>query len=175
MLKKVWILIEKPFLIVSGFCSVISVVALLTNHNWAAMIALAALCISITILLIAIIRVLNRFENNAGKNGVKRIATFIFYKTNNAEDIEFDSYKILQVKSVLMTSYDVKYKWSGDKEPLLTSDLQEVELQTPSNDRHDFDNLKLKLKSPALYNDPVVIHYKSKMSDPEKLPSPRLR
>lgn len=59
---------------------------------------------------------------------MRRIATFIEYKTNNAEIIEFQSYRIVQVKTPVMQSYDIAYKWSGDSTTKATSDLQTFEL-----------------------------------------------
>lgn len=169
MWKKIWRIIEKPFVIVSSICSIISVIAICFNNIIATIIAISTLCISLTIILIAILRVLNRFLEKSTTGDHKCISSFIKYKTDDGENIEFESYKLIQVKCCIMQFFDIGFRWSGNNFPKVSSDLQDVELLKKSDNTGEYDSAKLRLKKPALYNETTVIHFKTQSNDAEKV------
>ena len=138
------------------------------------MIAVVALCVSLFILLCALIRVLNRFLEHGENEDHRCISSFVRYKTDDGENIEFESYKLIQVKCSIMQFFDIGFKWSGKKLPRIESDLQIVEATKESGSKNDYDTCKLKLKKPKLYNETTVIHFRSYSNDAERVSEPKI-
>lgn len=174
MWKKFWLTIEKPFVIISSLCSISSIIAICFNNLIATVIAISALCISLLCLLIAIIRVLNRFLENNQTGDHKCISSFVKYQTNDKENIEFESYKLIQVKCCVMHYFDIGYKWTGNTALYIDSDLQDPEKVKVKTDDNEYDKAVLKLRKPALYNETTVIHFKTKMNDASLSSEPKV-
>ena len=175
MWRKFWNIIEKPFLVLSSFCSIISVVALCFNNLVGTIIAVSALCIALIVLLIAIIRVLDKFlEPNDAQGDHKCISSFVKYRTYDGENIECESYKLIQVKCSIMQYFNIGFKWSGKDFPTIESDLQDVVLSKKADNDSEYDNASLKLKSPALYNQTTVIHFRTKANDAAQVSEPKV-
>lgn len=173
MWKKFWTVIEKPFLLVSSLCSIISIVALCVQTKAGLIIAVCFLCVALVIILIAIVRVLNRFlEQTPDKHNC--VSSFVKYKTNDGENIEFESYKLIQVKCSIMQFFDMGFKWSGKHFPNISSDLQSVEFESKSKDGSSYDSVRLRLKKPALFNETTIIHFRTKATDPERVSEPKV-
>lgn len=173
MWKKIWTVIEKPFLIISSLCSIISIVALCVQTKAGLIVAVCSLCVSLAIILIAIVKVLNRFlEQSPSKHNC--VSSFVKYKTSDGENIEFESYKLIQVKCSIMQFFDMGFKWSGQNFPKISSDLQDVEFESKSQDCSSYDSVRLRLKKPALYNETTVIHFRTEASDPERISEPKV-
>ena len=173
MWKKFWTIIEKPFLLASSLCSIISIVAICVQTKAGLIVSICALCVSLVIILVAIVRVLNRFlEQTPSKHNC--VSSFVRYKTNDGENIEFESYKLIQVKCSIMQFFDIGFKWSGNRFPKIYSDLQDVEYASEAKEKTAYDSAKLRLKKPALYNETTVIHFKTLTSDPERCSEPKV-
>lgn len=174
MWKKVWLIIEKPLIAIGSICSIVSVAALCFKSYIAIVISVSALCIALVVILVAIVRVLNRFLEDKSGEDYKCVSSFIRYKTADGENIEVESYKLIQVKCSLMQFFDVGFKWTGKNFPEISSDLQTVENSLPSQDSTSYDKVRLRLKQPALYNETTVIHFRSKTNDAEKISEPKV-
>ena len=174
MWKKFWNIIEKPFLIISSLCSIISIVILCFNTQTGITIAAISLSLSLIILLIAIVRVLNRFLEKDTTEKHRCIANFVRYKTNDGENIEFESYKLIQVKCSIMQYFETGFKWTGKNFPKVHSELQDVVFSKPSESADEYDSAKLKLREPALYNQTKVIHFKTTTNDAAKISEPKV-
>ena len=163
MPKKIYYLIEKPFIIISSLASIISVVLLCFNNLIASFIAVCCLCVALGVFTWALVNAIFKYTKQVNKTDYRRIATFIEYKTNtnNAEIIEFQSYRIVQVKTPILKSIEVIYKWSGNGNSEITSDLQTIEniirnIETPRG----YTKAILTLQQPKLYNETAVFHHK---------------
>ena len=168
MLKKIYTLIEKPYLFISATASIVSVVLLCFNNLLASLIAVSCLCIALAVLTGALLRAIFKYTKLTNKTDYRRIATFIEYKTNtnNAEIVEFQSYRIVQIKTPILKSIDVVYKWSGTSNPQITSDLQVIEEIVEDIDRpHGYTKARLTLPQPKLYNETAVFHHKITAND----------
>lgn len=161
-------------MIASSLASIVSLVAIFFKSTTATIVALCALIVALTILLVAILKVLNRFLEEASTGDHRCISSFVRYKTDDGENVEFDSYKLIQVKCSIMQFFDVGFRWSGKKFPKVVSDLQEVELSKKSDDSGEYDTARLKLKKPALYNETTVIHFKTLSNDVERVSEPKV-
>ena len=175
LFNKIWHIIEKPFGIIGSLCSILSIVVICVVDKDAAWWALGALCVSLLLFLIALLRVLDKLlEKNSNKEDHVCISSFVNYKTEDGDNIEFESYKLIQVKCAVMQFFNVGYKWSGRYQPDCSSDLQDIELTKSSEDSNCYDNAKLRLKTPALYNQTTVIHFKARMNDVDKVSEPKV-
>lgn len=174
MWSKFWKIIERPFLLLSSMCSVASIVVLCFSDTYAAIIALGLICVALIVLLCSIIRVLNRFLEKEPKNDHNCFSSFIYYKTDDGENVELETYKLIQAKCSIMQHFDLGFKWSGDNCPKVTSDLQDVEKLRFTEDGTEYDTAILKLKSPILYNQTTVIHARFTMNDAARTSEPKV-
>mgnify|MGYP004444580253 CR=1 FL=1 len=174
MWSKFWTIIERPFLLLSSACSVISIVVLCFSDKNATILALVFVCLSLVALLCSIIRILNRFLEKDPQNNHNCFSSFINYKTYDGENIEFETYKLIQAKCSILQYFDLGFKWSGNTKPHITSDLQDVVTTHYTNDITEYDVAKLKLRVPILYNQTTVIHFRSVMNDAAHLSEPKV-
>lgn len=124
------------------------------------------LCITLCIILIALLRAIFKYTEKANNSEVRRIATFIDYKTVNSDIIEFQSYRVVQVKTPVLKDYDIAYYWSGDEQPRATSDLQDLSILTSNADNpRGYCKARLSLRNPKLYNETAVFHYRITAND----------
>lgn len=174
MWKKFCSIIEKPFLVISSLCSILSIVLLCFKTQTGVTIAAISLALSLIILLIAIVRVLNRFLEKDTAEDHRCIANFIRYKTNDGENIEFESYKLIQVKCSIMQYFETGFKWTGKNFPKVHSELQDVVFSKQSESADEYDTAKLKLREPALYSQTKVIHFKTTTNDAARISKPKV-
>lgn len=174
MWSKFCSILEKPLLLLSSVCSIISVLILCFSDKNAIIIALIFFCLALLILLCTIVRVLNRFLEKDSKNNHNCFSSFINYRTDDGENIVFESYKLIQVKCSILQYFDLGFKWSGNNKPKISSDLQEVVTTRYTNNTTEYDTAKLKLKSPILYNQTTVIHFRSEMNDASHVSEPKV-
>lgn len=168
MFGKIYKLIEKPFLVISALASILSVVLLCFNDTTTSIIAICSVCVALTVLLVALLRTIFRYTEQTNRFEYRRIATFIDYKTINADIIEFQTYRVIQVKTPILQSIDIEYHWSGKHSPKITSDLQTIEsinaFQTPNG----YSKARLHLSQPKLYNETAVFQHKITANDLER-------
>lgn len=170
MFRKIYLLIEKPLVVVSSFASILSIVLLCFNNLLASFIAVCCLCIGLAILLYALLQAIFKYTKQANVSEVRRIATFIDYKTLNAEIIEFQTYRVIQVKTPVLKSYDIAYCWTGDRPATATSDLQDFRvLASNADDPRGYTKARLTLNTPKLYNETAVFHYRVNANDSDHM------
>ncbi len=175
MFKKIYQLIETPLLIIGSIASILSVVLLCFNTLLTSFIAVCCLCIALGVLLYALLRAIFRYTEQTNQGGYRRIATFIEYKTVNNEIIEFQTYKVVQVKSPILKSLDVAYHWTGSQPPKVASDLQDCELITNNAEKpRGYSKLRLNLPQPKLYNETAVFHHRVTANDSDHVSQPKV-
>lgn len=172
MWNKIWRIIEKPFLIIGTLCSIVSIVIVCFQLKYGVIISACTLALGLLILLIAIIRVLNRFLESKTIEDHKCISSFIKYRTDDGENIQFETHKLIQVKCAIMQCFNVGFKWSGE-DIKIHSDLQTVDKIT-KNGAGEYDQASLKLRNPALYNETTVIHFKTIANDAKRVSIPKV-
>lgn len=166
MLKKIYYLIEKPLIILGTLASILSVVLLCFNNLIASFIAVCCLCVALFVLIWGLLNAIFKYTEQINKTDYRRIATFIEYKTNNAEIIEFQSYRIIQVKTPVLKSIDVIYNWSGNGKTEITSDLQHIGDKIDNIEKpRGYSKATLTLQQPKLYNETAVFHHKITADD----------
>ena len=150
---------------VGTICSIASVVFVIVYKDTAAWIALGTLSVSLLLILIALLRVLNKYLEE-DKNGDHRcISSFITYKSEDGNHVSFEMCRFIQVKCAIMQAFDTGFKWTGTNSPEWRSDLQYVENVTKAKNNSDYDKLILRFKNPPIYNQTAVIHYRADIDD----------
>ncbi|MDE6028121.1 MAG: hypothetical protein K2G23_08625, partial [Muribaculaceae bacterium] len=113
------------------------------------------------VLVVALVQAIFKYTKQVNSSECRRIATFIEYKTNNAEIIEFQTYRVIQVKTPVFKNLDIQYHWTGSQSANITSDLQEIEiLRKDSSRTNTYGKARLSLTQPKLYNEAAVFHYR---------------
>lgn len=175
MFKKIYSIIEKPILILSAIASILSVVLLCINNQAASIIAVCLLCGALIVLLGALLHAIFKYTERTNNGEYRRIATFIEYKTNNQDIVEFQTYRIIQVKTPILNFLDFSYLWTGVESPEVSSDLQDLELVTNNAERpRGYSKARLLLPQPKIYNETVVFHHKIKADDPRHVSEPKV-
>jgi hypothetical protein len=156
MWGKFFRIISSPFYIAGGLCSIISVIVLCFRDKNASIIALIALCLTLILILGGLFKVLRRFLEKDPLNH-KLISSFIQYISDDRENIIVETYKLIQVKCGVMEEYNVGFKWSGNKTPQISSDLQDFKIIKNAQNKLEYDFAVLAFKRPVLYNETAKI------------------
>ena len=164
MWSKIWKIVNSPFYIIGSIASIFSVVILLFKDENSGFIALGFLCIALTLFLISLLRVLNRFLEKPTQDH-KCISSFIQYTCDDGDNIIVETYKLIQVKCSLLQEYNAGFKWSGDNIPQISSELQKFRIVKASQDGCEYDYAVLDFKKPILYNETTIVHFKSIAND----------
>lgn len=130
-------------------------------------IAVAAIGVTcITCLFYLFVRV-RRWEGNVYPKGYKSIATFVRYSTTDGKTIIHETFRQIQIKHSYLTEIEHKYKWTGSKEPVISSHLQtlgpvSMDVATGSSVR------KVKFERARFCNDTEVVHLRSTLDDADE-------
>jgi len=142
-------------------------------NKWYAVIGLIFFCIMLLVFTIHLIRSLNRILDIRGTEHGNR-SSFIKYETLDGNQIIYETFKLVQVKTPVLTEFDYHFKWTGTHLPIVTSDLQSVVNIVDLNDPTNYDKAILKFKKPVYYNQNVVLHFKAILDDTDKVSLPHL-
>lgn len=155
--------------IVCGASSLVSLGLLIFGSKNAVIIALSFFSLSLLILLIVLIRAINSYLKIGKDVSHIRIYTDIKYETNDGYNIDYNTYRIIQSKCVLLQKIDHGFKWSGSKTPKISSSLQELCGINSKGDKDDeYDEAYLKFQTPLLYNETAVVHFRAEMDDSDE-------
>ncbi len=170
MFRKIYTLIEKHLLVISSVASILSIVLLCFDNLQASLISVVCLCIALAVIVVALLKAIFKYTEQTNNGEYRRIATFIEYKTTNQDIIEFQTYRIIQVKTPILKSLDFSYHWTGDQYPEVTSDLQKLELITNNAEKpRGYSKARLSLSQPKIYNETAVFHHKVTANDSNHL------
>lgn len=136
-------------------------------------IALSYFCVCLTIILTAILFILFSFIKGSHKFPYEKISAFTKYETSDGVHITNETYRVIQVKRILLTEVEQNFKWTGSKRPEITSGLQTTSPPV-FNDKNTYDKVTLKLKKPMMFNETGVLHFHARMDDVDGVAEPFL-
>jgi|GEM_PF-5996440 len=186
MLRKfTWKQLSKLHVVFATFGSVASIIALcltIFKSNTLSKESVLGLTIFTLIFLLLIvttflIKVYNVFKNSLSyqyPNQTKKLSTFYKYRTDDAKNIEYEVFKNIQCKRILLTEYEHGFNWTGSIPPIIESDLQDVQQEVIKGMHHEYDKIILSLKNPLGYNDAGVMHIRMKLDDSDQRSATRL-
>lgn len=155
--------------IVCGLSSILSLGLLIFGDNNAIIIALSFFCVSLLTLLIVLIRAINSYLRTGKDSDHIRIYTDIKYETNDGYKINYDTYRIIQSKCVLLQKIDHGFKWSGTKGAKISSKLQQFSGVKQVGDKDaEYDTATLLFEPPLLYNETGVVHFNAELDDSDE-------
>lgn len=161
------------FNFIVGLSSIVSVFLVLFKSD-EGVIALYFFCIFLLAALVSLILslcIMVRRENPENEWQINFV--FINYLAIDESHHEHDLYKIIQCKRPYLTSIWHKYKWSGDKYPRISSQLQTVGEIVKGVDG-EFDKVKMILKHPLVYNQMTTLHFHADLDDSDNSAQPYL-
>jgi hypothetical protein len=143
---------------IASLASIIGLILTFCIREWAVVIALITFVIFLTLILIRFFIVVKTFLLSKTIDGFHRFATYIRYSTEDGCLISYEVHKFLQCKIIASSEHIHKYHWSGSKNPVINSDLQEIaEIRIVPD---DYDEIVLRFKKPLTYNEFAVVHIK---------------
>lgn len=159
---------------IASVCSIASLVLLFINNKTACIIALAIFSVGLLILLYGIIRGINKMiiDNNA--DSYKRIASFCVFQSNDGVKSTFELFRMIQCKRLFLMDIPYNFKWTGSKQPILSSRSQEITNVKYNPDKDQWDEATIKFPQPLKYNECTVVNVRTDNDDPEKIAKPYL-
>lgn len=116
---------------------------------------------------------MNNYLLCSSPNGYINDSSYVRYFTRDGIHIEYETYKYIQCKKLLITEHEHGFKWSGTQAPEIFSDIQEVKKIENSNNG-TYDKVFLKFKKPLRYNECETIHVKMKLDNSDDKAKPYL-
>lgn len=166
-----WIVLIIGFL--GSLCSIVSIVLLCVSVETSAHMALLCVCLFLLAFLVILIWGILRISHNENNLPHKRISIFATFETIDSTHSTYETYRVIQSKRLILTHFDHEFKWSGTKEPLISSSIQKVG-KIEKGQQGEYDSVRLILKTPLLYNENTTLHFKAELDDVDNKAKPYL-
>lgn len=168
-MKKIKLNLSRVWNIVCGLSSIVSIFVLIFGNKDAIIFALIYFCVSLSIILYVLIRAIFKYTKIGKNDKYARISTDIKYETLDGYKINYETYRIIQSKSVFLDSIEHGFKWSGTKPAKISSNLQKVgTIKNVGEKGDDYDTVNLIFNEPLLYNENCVVHFKAELDDSDE-------
>lgn len=158
----------------ASLASIVGLVVSIISNQYAVLIALVSIIISLVLILCGFYSILNKFLKHSYPDQYHRISTFVVFRCDDGINSEFESYRLIQCKIPVLTCIEYRYKWSGSTPPSLTSNNQIIEQHQPNSRKDEWDRATIKFKRPLMYNESTVVHVKTTNHDNDKTAKPWL-
>lgn len=83
-------------------------------------------------------------------------------------------YRLIQSKRAFLPSIKWAFKWTGAKQPVVSSTLQNCDGKIIENTSNDYDHVVLKFKKALSFNESAVVHFHANMDDVDNTAQPHL-
>ena len=161
------------FVDAASFASIIGLVIAFCSEDYAVIIALITLCISLTILLIAGLVAINKIIIRNYPNEYKKISSFYNFQCDDGIHSTFETFRLIQCKRSLLTELKYNFTWSGSITPKVSSENQHIEILSDKDESGTTTSL-IKFKKPLTYNETTVLHIKTENDDADNTALPYL-
>lgn len=151
--------------IAGGISAITALIIALFSDTNKALIALAAIIISLVVLLASAWHVLNRFIKKEHPKEYIKLSQFMRYECSSNTHGVFDEYRLIQSKRPVLSSVDFGFDWTGSNPPVISSQLQKCDGKIYKTPQNEYDKVILKLTNPLLYNEATVIHVHAETDD----------
>lgn len=149
----------------ASLCSIGGLILMFINNKTACIIALVIFCIGLMVLVYGIMRAINRIILDNSSKEYRRISSFYVYQSNDGRTSTFEVYRLIQCKRLFLTKIPYNFKWTGTKQPVLTSNAQTIENVCHDPDANKWDEAYLRFRRPLRYNECTVINLKTDNDD----------
>ncbi len=160
----------RTFVNIASLASIISLAIIAFSSQKQAIIALIAIVIFLSAILIKTFQSFNKYLSQQTKKGYKNLSTSSKYITHDGKTITYETHKYIVCKQLLFAQHEHNYSWTGSKAPVISSETMIVEEAVKTNDG-DWDKVVLKFKQPLMFNDFAIIHLRMQIDDSDKMSS----
>lgn len=157
---------------IAAAASLVSLVAMLVLDRWHATLALVAIILFLATLLVVVYAALTKHLRAKYPDGYSRISTFARY-SSDGRMVRYETYKHIQCRQPLMSSFRLGFKWTGSQPPRITSDLQTVRGLSDGGP-NDYDCVELAFERPLLYGEAAVVHHDMEIDDSDGASEPHV-
>ena len=159
--------------ILGSIASVVGIVIALMTDNMKATIALISVIVALVVLIIYFIYILNTFIQKEYPEEYLKLSYFLTFEVLDETHSRLDGYRLIQSKRPILKQIHWGFKWTGSKQPVISSALQECNGKISRNGS-SYDTVVLNLKRPLKFNETAVLHFHAEMDDIEKIAQPHL-
>ncbi|CAH0998009.1 hypothetical protein EMA8858_04144 [Emticicia aquatica] len=174
LLRFLKLFFENHFGYIASLASVVGLIAIFLPNKNQTILALIAFVICLLIIAIRAFWLLNKYLVDRNENGLLNFATIAKYSTNDSKFIEFELYKFVQCKHILLYEYRHNFNWTGTNDPNITSSTLRFDSYNKKNTTGEYDAAIFKFNNPLLFNEVSVIHVKMDIDDANQKSAPRL-
>ena len=155
------------FMGLSYLCSILGVILLFVNNKLACIIALIVFCVGFIFIIYGIMKAINKMVLENSDKEYKSIATALVYQTTSPDGRKstLETYRMIQCKRLFLTEIHFNFKWTGTKQPQLSSNAQIIENVHHDEDGNKWDDAIVKFTKPLRYNECTVINIKTENDD----------
>ena len=162
------------YFFVASLCSIASFVLFFIKDSWACIVALAVFCLGFIILLCGIMRGINKMIRDNSPSEYKRIASFFSFQSNDGVKSTFEAFRMIQSKRLFLTEIPYNFKWTGTKQPQLSSRSQTITNVKYNPNKNQWDEATIRFPQPLKYNECAVVNVKTDNDDADHKAKPYL-
>lgn len=157
---------------IASLCSIAGLVLLFVNSKTACIVALAVFCVGLVVIVYSILKAINKLILDNSEKEYRSISSFYVYQSNDGRKSTFEIYRLIQCKRLFLTEISYKFKWSGTRLPILTSNAQTIEGVRHDTDKNKWDGARIKFGKPLRYNECTVVNVKTDNDDFDGMAKP---
>ena len=158
------------FIYFASFCSIASLVLFFINNELACIFALCFFCLGLLILLIGILRGINKMINDNSEEEYKRIATFYSFQSSDGVTATYEMFRMIQSKRLFLSDIPYNFKWDGPHIPQISSESQTITGKKSNSDKNKWDEATIRFRQPLKYNECSVVNVKCYFDDYDQIP-----
>lgn len=160
--------------ILSGTSSIAGFFVALSSDQSKVVIVLIAIIVFLVALLLSVWYAIHKIVHKEFDRGYIKLSFFTKCEYVNQNHIIYDGYRLIQSKRAFLPSIKWAFKWSGSKQPIISSTLQDCDGKIIENTSNDYDHVVLKFKKALSYNESAVVHFHANMDDVDNTAQPYL-
>lgn len=152
------------FSLIASLASIVGLIIVFIQNRLSVYVALIAFILFLLIILIRLFFVFKTFLLQKTENGYHKFAIYVRYSTEDGSHISYELHKYIQCKSVIMNEHEHSFHWTGSKDPVISSHLQDY-LRFIRTHEGEYDKAIFRFKRPLTYNDFCIVHIKMDLDD----------
>ena len=160
--------------ILSGISSIAGFIVVLCSDKNKVIIVLIAIIVFLVALLLSIWYAISKILQKEFDRDYLKLSFFTKYEYLDKTHISYDGYRLIQSKRAFLPDIRWAFKWTGSKQPKISSTLQNCDGQIIRSSSNDYDHIVLKFKKALLYNESAVVHFHADMDDVDDTAQPHL-
>ena len=160
--------------ILSGISSIAGFFVALSSDRSKVVIVLIAIIVFLVALLLSVWYAIHKIVRKEFDREYVKLSFFTKCEYINQNHIIYDGYRLIQSKRAFLPSIKWAFKWSGSKQPIISSTLQDCDGKIIENTSNDYDHVVLKFKKALSYNESAVVHFHASMDDVDNTAQPYL-